>query len=236
MTEISVKAKLWSLIMLMLLFIISVGAVGFVTLDRGAATLKELVDEDEAFLDLTGRVHLILIQLRRYEKDFFLNIGNGEKQQQYLRKYRELDEGMPLLLGRLSDLAGTDRHLTPGVKAKAAGLPALYSIYRNGFYDTVLRLEPDSNLTPQQANDLMGKYKSEVPILEADMAMVAQAGEEMVQQVSARALTRSRQARLVIGAAILTALVMAGVLGAALCHSIYRAIFREGLRRMAHRV
>ena len=49
MTEISVKTKLWSLIAIMLLLIISVGAVGFVTLERGAATLKEFVDQDEAF-------------------------------------------------------------------------------------------------------------------------------------------------------------------------------------------
>ena len=54
MTEISVKAKLWSLIAIMLLLIISVGAVGFLTLDRGAATLKELVDQDEALQNLTA--------------------------------------------------------------------------------------------------------------------------------------------------------------------------------------
>ena len=54
MTEISVKTKLWGLIAVMLLLIISVGAVGFVTLDRGASILKELVDQDEALQDLTG--------------------------------------------------------------------------------------------------------------------------------------------------------------------------------------
>jgi hypothetical protein len=36
MTEISVKTKLWGLIAIMLLLIISVGAMGFVTLDRGS--------------------------------------------------------------------------------------------------------------------------------------------------------------------------------------------------------
>lgn len=36
MTEISVKTKLWGLIAIMLLLIISVGAVGFVTLYRGS--------------------------------------------------------------------------------------------------------------------------------------------------------------------------------------------------------
>ena len=103
MTEISVKTKLWSLIAIMLLLIISVGAVGFVTLDRGAATLKEFVDQDEALQNLTDRVHLHIIQLRRFEKDYFLNIGNPEKQQEYLKKYQAIDAAMPQLLGNAGE-------------------------------------------------------------------------------------------------------------------------------------
>jgi methyl-accepting chemotaxis protein len=236
MTEISVKTKLWSLITIMLLLIISVGAVGFVTLDRGAATLKELVDQDEAFQNLTDRVHLNIIQLRRFEKDFFLNIGNPEKQQEYLKKYQEIDAAVPPLMGNLANLARADVHLPRDLQAKVAALPTLYADYRNGFYDTVRRLEHDPNLTPQHANVLMARYKADIPVLEADMAAVAEAGDQMARQVSARAVKRGQDARMVIAAVVLAALVLAGLLGAALCHSIYRAIFREGLRRMSHRI
>ena len=121
MTEISVKTKLWGLIAIMLLLIISVGAVGFVTLDRGAATLKELVDQDEALQNLTSRVHLKIIQLRRFEKDYFLNIGNPEKQQEYLKKYQEIDAAMPQLMGNLATLARADVHLTPRPPGQGGG-------------------------------------------------------------------------------------------------------------------
>ncbi len=173
MTEISVKTKLWSLIAIMLLLIISVGAVGFVTLERGAATLKEFVHEDEAFQNLTDRVHLHIIQLRRFEKDYFLNIGNPEKQQDYLKKYQAIDAGMPQLLTKLANLARTDVHLAPDLQAKVAALPGLYADYRDGFYATVRQLRNDPNLTPQQANVLMAKFKADIPVLEADMAAVA---------------------------------------------------------------
>ena len=182
MTEISVKTKLWGLIAIMLLLIISVGAVGFVTLDRGAATLKEFVDQDEALQNLTGRVHLNIIQLRRFEKDYFLNIGNPEKQQEYLKKYQEIDAAMPQLLGNLATLARADVHLPQDLQAKVAALPALYADYRNGFYDTVRRLKNDPNLTPQQANALMAKFKADIPVLEADMAAVAEAVDRMEMQ------------------------------------------------------
>ncbi len=236
MTEISVKTKLWGLIAVMLLLIISVGAVGFVTLDRGAATLKEFVDQDEAIQNLAGQVHLHIIQLRRFEKDYFLNIGNPEKQQEYLKQYQEIDAAMPQRLSNLATLARADVHLPPGLQAKAAALPALYADYRNGFFDTVRQIKNDPNLSPQQANALMAKFKADIPILEADMAAVAEAVDRMEEQVSARAVKRSRDARRAIAVVVLAAIVLAGLLGTALYHSISRAIFREGVRRMSHRI
>jgi methyl-accepting chemotaxis protein len=236
MTEISVKTKLWGLIAVMLLLIISVGAVGFVSLDRGAATLKELVDQEEALQNLTVRVHLNIIQLRRFEKDYFLNIGHPEKQQEYLKKYQEIDAAMPQLMSNVAILARGDIHLTQDLQAKAAALPPLYAGYRNGFYDTVRRLQAEPNLTPQQANALMDKYKADIPVLEADMTLVAAAVDRMEMSVSTRAVKRAQDARRVIAVVVLAAIMLAGLLGTALYHSICRAIFREGVRRMAHRI
>jgi methyl-accepting chemotaxis protein len=236
MTEISVKTKLWSLIAIMLLLIISVGAVGFVTLDRGAATLKKLVDQDEALQNLTSLAYLNIMQLRRFEKDFFLNIGNPEKQQEYLKKFQEIDAAVPQLMGNLADLARANVHLPQNLQSKAAALPTLYADYRAGFYDTVRRLEHDPNLTPQQANGLMAKFKADIPVLEADMAAVAAAVDRMEISVSTRAVKRAQDARRVIAVVVLAAIVLAGLLGTALYHSICRAIFREGVRRMSHRI
>ena len=179
MTEISVKTKLWSLIVIMLLFIVGVGAVGYVTLNQGATTLKNLVDEDEAFLNLTDQLHLKIIQLRRFEKDYFLNIGNPTRQQEYLTKYQKIDAGMPKLLIKLANLAQADVHLTPDLKGKAAALGGLYADYHKGFYAIVQQLGNNPTLTPQQANVLMTQFKVNIPVLEEDMAAVAQAGYEM---------------------------------------------------------
>jgi methyl-accepting chemotaxis protein len=236
MTEISVKTKLWGLIAIMLLLIISVGAVGFITLDRGAAALKEFVDQDEALQNLTSRVHLHIIQLRRFEKDYFLNIGHPEKQQEYLKKYQEIDAAIPQLMGNLAALVQTDVHLSQDLKAKVAALAALYADYRGGFDDTVRRLKNEPNLTPQQANALMAKFKAGIPVLEADMAAVAEAIDRMEISVSAQAVKRSIEARMFIAVALLAAIVLAGLLGTALYRSISRAIFREGVRRMSHRI
>ena len=82
----------------------------------------------------------------------------------------------------------------------------------------------------------MAKFKADIPVLEADMAAVAEAVDRMEMSVSAQAVKRARDARMVIALVVLVALVLAALLGAALCRSIYRAIFREGVRRMSHRM
>jgi methyl-accepting chemotaxis protein len=236
MTEISVKTKLWGLIAIMLLLIISVGTVGFVTLDRGAAGLKEFFAQDEALQNLTSQVHLNIIQLRRFEKDYFLNIGHPEKQQEYLKKYEEIDAAVPQLMSTLATLAWADVHLTPDLQAKAAALPVLYADYRGGFYDAVRQIKAGPNLTPQQANALMAKFKADIPVLETDMAAVAEAVDRMEMSFSAQAVLGAQKARTIIAMVVLLALALAGLLGAALYRSICRAIFREGVRRMAHRI
>jgi methyl-accepting chemotaxis protein len=216
--------------------IISVGAVGFVTLDKGAATLRKLIEEDDAFQNLTNNLHLKLIQLRRFEKDYFLNIGNADRQQQYLKKYQEIAATVPQLMKQLADLAQADADLSDALKAKVAALSSHYANYQEGFKATVQRLQADPSLTPQQANALMETYKGNIPIMEEDMAAVAEAGDKMMHQVSAQAIRRGQDARTFIVVASLAALVLAGILGTALSRSIYRAIFREGLRRVAGRI
>jgi len=238
MTEISIKAKLWSLITLMLLFIISVGAVGFVTLNQEADLLQNVLEQDEALVTLAQRVHLTLIQLRRFEKDYFLNIGSPDKQQEYLEKYQKIAATLPALISRLQAMAQGKEHLAQdaAIRSKTADLAGHYRDYREGFEAAVQRLQADPSLTPQQANAFMASYKGNIPILEADMDAVTKAVDQMMGQVAAQSIKKGKDARMFIAAVILAAVVLASLLGSALCRSIYRAIFREGLRRMAHRI
>jgi methyl-accepting chemotaxis protein len=236
MREVSVKAKLWGLVAIMLLCLLGVGAVSYIALDRAARLLENLVKEDVAFITLAQETHLKLIELRRFEKDSFLNIGDPTGQQQYLTKYDKIAATLPALLSRLAELARQDGHLTPQIKDKVGTLARHFAAYREGFAATVQRLKSDPALTPQQANLLMKAYKTNIPLLEADMGAVVKAGQSMLETVSAQAIQRGRQTRLVIALVMAGAVILAGLLGTALTHSIYQAIFREGLRRMAHRI
>jgi hypothetical protein len=82
----------------------------------------------------------------------------------------------------------------------------------------------------------MAKFKAGIPVVEASMTAVAAAVDRMEISVSTWAVKRAQDARRVIALVVLAAIVLAVLLGTALYHSICRAIFREGVRRMSHRI
>ena len=236
MTESSVKTLLWILIAIMLLCIISVGAAGYLTLASEARLHKNVIEEDLAFVELAQGAHLKIVQLRRFEKDYFLNLGKPADQQEYLKKYQAIAATVPPLLSRLAAMARADQHLSPEIKEKAAAVAGLYTAYREGFGAAVLRLQAAPGLSPQQANALMDAYRGNIVTLEENLTAVAEAGNRMIALVSDQALKEGRDAMMFIAVVVAIATILAALLGTALSQSIYRAIFREGLRRMAHRM
>ena len=143
-----------------------------------------------------------------------MNIGDPEKQQEYLKKYQEIDAALPQLLGNLATLARANVHLPQDLQAKADGPAGPLRRLPGRFLSTPSgRLKADPNLTPQQANALMAKFKADIPVLETDMAAVAEAVDRMEISVSARAVKRARDARMFIAVAVLAALVLAGPVG-----------------------
>lgn len=233
--EISVKTKLWSIMAVMLLFIMMVGGVGYVTLSREIDGMRKLLDQDIAFQNLASELLSKLLQQRRFEKDYFLNIGDPATQKEYLEKFQGQEAAFQVVIKKIAPLAPADPHLSPEIRGKINDLERNYQKYLEGFLTIVRQLQRDPHLTPQKANRLMAAYKEGIPILEQDVQAIMEAGDQMEAMVTGEAITRGQRAKLLIIIVFLVAVVLAGVLGASLSRSIYLAIFREGVRRLAGR-
>src|SRR5258708_14731000 len=64
------------------------GAIGFAGLNRIEQTAINLSQHDAAVLDRTTKARVAMLDLRRFEKDYFLNIGAPATQAEYLTKWR----------------------------------------------------------------------------------------------------------------------------------------------------
>lgn len=62
-----------------------IGVIGYIGLNNAEGDIKEVVEQDVLFASKVNNAEVSLLTLRRYEKDFLLNVGKGDKQTEYLK-------------------------------------------------------------------------------------------------------------------------------------------------------
>jgi methyl-accepting chemotaxis protein len=172
------------------------GGLSFIGLTRGVSGVSGLLKEDVAFLELADRIKIEMLQHRRYEKDFFLNIGNQDKQGSYIKDLAAKSESIKADIRKIEEMAKTHDHLNPEVKAGILQLSGLYNQYFEGFHEVRKKMEADPKTSAVGANQLMTPNKKSIHDLESIISLVAQSGVDRIKDrgketVEAGAKTRS---------------------------------------------
>jgi methyl-accepting chemotaxis protein len=137
------------------------GAVGYWGLQTIARTADRILVVDVAAADASGQAQATTANLRRYEKDFFLNLGNREKEEEYLEKW---DEQRELLVGYLQAL---DRMpLGEEAGTQIASMQEALDSYEAGFARVREQVRDGTVVTPQDANRAISPYKDAIRALE----------------------------------------------------------------------
>ena len=149
------------------------------------------------------------LALRRFEKDGFLNIGNAEKEAEYLDKWTEQKQALDDSLGALEKLAQSDgdRETVRSMRADAAA-------YEEGFHKVLAAMREGTVKTPQDANAAIGPVKDEVRRLEStaiEFAMKHSNAMQTLDKVVAASLKKTLAIMFTVMAAALALTAMAGV-------------------------
>ena len=99
--HITIGKRLFIGFFIVLLFVMVVAAAGQWALTSTVATAEQVLNVDFAINSAANDVHVAVLDLRRFEKDLFLNIGDHQKETDYLTKWegarRTLDQNLNLL-------------------------------------------------------------------------------------------------------------------------------------------
>jgi len=165
-----------------------IGFSGIWSVKSISGTMEKVFKSDAKILEHAERARANVNALRRYEKDFFINMGDKTKEEGYMKDWRESHDS---LMARLNDLEKytilqQDKDVVKDMKNLAA-------VYDAGFNKVVNLIHSGKIQTTQEANTAMGEFKEAIHKMEAQAKDFAAEGvkrmagaEDLVQTMSSR--------------------------------------------------
>jgi methyl-accepting chemotaxis protein len=200
---------------IILALMVTVSVAGYWGLETVASLTRQVLSVSSPLVEHSQRARSNTLGLRRFEKDYFLNIGAPEKQAEYLAKWKEQKQRLEERLDILHRLAETDadRDTVRALRKDA-------DTYEEGFRKVLDQLRTGDVKTPQEANLGMVPVKDEIHHLEeaaSDFAGKHSEAMAKLDPVLAATLRRTLSMMLVV---FVLALVLTGVAGVTITRSI----------------
>jgi len=157
---------------IMSFLIVAVALSGRLGLRHVVDTTQDILVRDTHVSEEALNARVATLLLRRYEKDYFLNVGAPDKQADYLEKWKAAREGLRTRLDALDQLVPSEEdHAT--LRAMRADL----TTYLAGFEKVAGDVRSGALATPQAANGAIAQYKDAIHHMEETSEAIAGASD-----------------------------------------------------------
>jgi len=200
---------------LVLALIGGVATAGYWGLERVAGLAHEILKVSSPLVEHSERARAITLGLRRFEKDYFLNIGSPDKEVDYLAKWKDQKKRLEERLDELERLAQseTDRETVRSMRKDA-------SSYEEGFQRVLVGIREGTVKTPQEANAAILPFKDPIHGLEDTAYEFANKHSKAMESVDPMLAESVRRTNAIVFGVILAAFMVAGVVGVVITRSI----------------
>ncbi len=175
MNDLRIGTRLSLAFAAMLLITLGVAFSGYRGMERITAVTREMLDGDAELSRLADDARASSLELRRFEKDFLLNIGSPDKQANYARQWgdelRKFRSGLDELAKIASDAE----------RAQLATTRRELDTYQAGFQKVEEAMRAGSISTPQEGNAAVAPVKEAVRALEIAMDDMAERHHKAMQ-------------------------------------------------------
>lgn len=139
---------------LMLLLLIVTGAVGYWGTGKIAGTSLSMIAMESKTGEYFARARANVLFLRTFEKDFFINMGDAEKQAGYEKQWEEKRARLEMWFSELEKMP-----LSEEDKAAVRTIRAEMGKYVSGFKSVTAMIREGKIKTTQEANQAITPYK-----------------------------------------------------------------------------
>ncbi|MGE4552079.1 MAG: methyl-accepting chemotaxis protein [Desulfovibrionaceae bacterium] len=176
---------------LLLLVLVGMGAVGLQATTRWVGAVERSREMIVPFLRQAQECRILVLTLRRFEKDTFLNIGKPDKQAKYQERLDKAAGKLSETIVALQGLAKADPRIPAEVAATLAGLPGDLQEYLDGIHGLAQRVMVDASMTPQEANHSMMPFKEATYRMEEGIDAVGAFGLQLAEETAAEESSRA---------------------------------------------
>jgi methyl-accepting chemotaxis protein len=138
------------------------GLTGFWGLSQTVQTTYGILHHDAKLMQLASAAQVNGLQLRRYEKDAFLNVGDQQKSADYVEKWKKEHGELDVELNTLEEVT-----TLPADKELVRGIRADLSTYTIGFQSVLQQISEKAIHTPADANGAMVPFKDDIRRMDA---------------------------------------------------------------------
>lgn len=196
-------------VVLLLLFVVA--GTGYWGLDSVKQETVSMLQGDAQISQFAALIKAETLELRRAEKDSFLNIDNQRTREDYIATWKRWREQLKNQLAEIDK-----KNLTADDKTLVRKMEENASTYENGYTKVLAMIEDGRIKTPQTANESLAQYKDAIHQLEQEATDLSDAhfkimsGMDQVMTDFARRTTSLML--LVVVIAIIVALLTAQVI------------------------
>jgi methyl-accepting chemotaxis protein len=196
--NMSIGKKLASSYGALVALMVVVAGLGYWGLSRTSGLMRWLLQNEVKLLEHSGRLRADSLQLRRYEKDFFINVGSVDKREEYFDKWKQEQRNVEARLEGLEKIVRSKEHRNL-IKEQRRSL----GIYADRFGKVALLIKDGSIKSTLEANDAITPVKDEIRQLETSMADFAAESVENMDGAARELLAGARRAEVTIWVLVL---------------------------------
>ena len=202
--HMTIGKRLFASFALVLAFVLVVAVAGQWALTTSVDTATQVLTVDFAANTAANDAHVAGLDLRRFEKDLFINIGDKAKETEYLGKWNDSKEQLEQNLGQIEKFDSSEQSRDT-VRLVRSDL----SEYANGFNAIVTRIASGEIKSAAEANQALMPVKDNVRRIETSVqALDDESAKRMAEK---KTLITDVEKRARFATVIIAALAMAVV-------------------------
>ena len=218
--DMTIGARLGAGFAVLLLLLLSVGVLGYWSVQSLTGMFSAMLHGDAHIAENSAEARSHTVEMRRYEKDLFLNIGSGEKEAEYMKKWSEQRD--QLVKENLAALEKTtvlaaDKDMVRKMKEEV-------SLYEANFLTVAAAIRAGEIKTPGQANAAMIPYKDNIHTMEAQAEQLAEEGNKRMELMEPGVKAMSSRIALFVVMLVFAAIACSIVIGIVITRSIVAPI------------